>query len=158
VNRDEVLKKLSRIYVLERPERIEGIVFKIPEKVFGPLQDIRKADVGPQMSDGTAPGEYKKDTKTVILYENTFNPNVLFHEIGHCIYNEFLEIAEIKKCEYKKDPLREIETTGEGLSGESGATEFCANAYGLYKAGNTLTGGTPERYRNLVENLKEKGF
>jgi hypothetical protein len=159
VNREELVKKLHKIYVSEELERIEKVVSEIPEKVLGPLHDITKGDNGPLAGDGApAPGEYKKETKTIIFYENTFNPKVLVHEIGHSIYHECSEITEITNSEYEKDRLHVIETEGEGLSWENGAAEFCANAYQLYKTQSISTDEDPRRSQSLAEKLKEKGL
>ncbi len=94
----------------------------------------------------------------MILYENVFCSPVFFHEIGHSIYHEFPEIAEVAKREYRNDPLYEMETAGVGQSEENGASEFLANAYELLKAGNIVTGGDPSRYRSIIEHLENNGL
>jgi hypothetical protein len=159
VNKDEVIQKLLKIYGSEESEQITGAVSEIPKEVLGSLHDITKGHDGPPGIKGIpAKGEYKKETKVVILYENVFCPKVLFHEIGHSIYHEFSKIAEITDSEYKKDPFSEMETTGEGLSWEKGAAEFCANAYQLYKTGSISTDEDPERFRGLAEKMQQNWF
>jgi hypothetical protein len=158
MNRNELVEKLRQIYVSEQLERITEVVSEIPEWVLGPVHEITKGHNEPAGIEGIpAKGEYKEETKTVILYENSFCPKVVFHEIGHSIYHEFPEITEITECEYKKDPLQEMETAGEGLSWEKSAAEFCANAYQLHKTGTISTDEDPEKFRSLADKLKEKG-
>ena len=158
MNRNELVEKFLQMYGSGKLERITEVVSEISERVLGPLHDITKGDNGPPgKNEIPAKGEYKQETKSVILYENVFCPRVLFHEIGHSIYHEFPEIAEITECEYKNDPFYKMETAGEGLSREKGAAEFCANAYQLYKTETISTDDDPERFRSLADKLKEKG-
>jgi hypothetical protein len=157
MNREELSQKLQQIYGSEELERIQGVVSEIPERVLGLLHGIEKEDDAPLGQNGIpAKGEYKKESKTVILYENVFCPKVLFHEIGHCIYHECPEMTGITNCEYENDLLSLLETTGLGLSWETGAAEFCANAYQLYKTGTISTEEDPNRFRSLAEKLGEK--
>jgi hypothetical protein len=159
VNKNEVIQKLLEIYGSEELEQIREIASEISEEAIRPLNDIRKSHNGPSGANGIpAPGEYMKETKTIVLYENTFNPKVLIHEIGHSIYHELLDIAEIADSEYEEDFFSDVETTGEGLSWEKGTAEFCANAYQLYKTETISTNEDPERFRSLAEKLKERGL
>lgn len=159
MSKDEVIQKLLQIYGSEELEQITGVVSEIPEEVLGPLHDIRKGCNGPQGANGIpARGEYVKETNTIILYDDAFNPNVLFHEIGHSIYHECPEITQITECEYKNDPFYKMETAGEDLSREKGAAEFCANAYQLYKTQTISTDDDPERFRSLAEKLEQNGY
>lgn len=158
MNRNELVEKLRQIYVSEELERITEVVSEIPERVLGPVHEITKGHNGPPGKNGApALGQYIEETKAIILYEDAFNPKVLFHEIGHSIYHEWPEITEITNSDYENDSLHEIETTGEGLSWEKGAAEFCANAYQLYKTETISTDEDPERFRSLADKLKEKG-
>ena len=151
MNRNEFVEKVRQIYVSEELERITEVVSKIPEKVLVPLYDITKGH------NASPPGKYDNETKIITLNEDDFNPKVLFHEIGHSIYHECPEIAEITNSEYKKNPFIEIETIGEGLSWEQGAAEFCANAYQLCETETISTDEDPERFRSLAEKLREYG-
>jgi hypothetical protein len=145
-----LIEKLHQIYASEELDRIRGVVSEISEKTLGTLHEIIKGDNGPLGRNGVpALGEYKKETKTVVLYENAFNPNVLFHEIGHSIYHECPEIAELTDREYEKDFFHELEING--------AVEFCANAYQLYKTGTISTEEEPDRYRNSGRKIEGKG-
>lgn len=160
MNKDELVEKLHQIYVSEKLERIMEVVSEIPERVLGPIHEITKGDNAPPGSNRIpARGEYKDETKTVILYEDVFCRRVLIHEIGHSIYHECPEIAEITNREYakKEDIFRVLETRGEGLSENEGAAEFCANAYQLYKTGTISIRENPERFRSLAEKLEEEG-
>ena len=152
MDRERLVQKLLQIYGSGELEQIKGVASEISECFLGPVHELRKKDKGP------APGEYDEKTRTITLYEDNFNPKVLFHEIGHCIYHECPEIAKLTNGEYKKDVINELETTGEGLSWERAAAEFCANAYQLYKTGTISTDEAPERFRSLAEKLKEKRF
>lgn len=151
----EMAQKLCQTYPLEEEERILRIVSGIPEKILDVLQNIIKPNNSPQRGNGTPiRGKYEAETKTIMLYENTFDANILFHELGHCIYHEFAEVTEITNRVYKDDPLYEIETTGEGLSERDGASEFCATAYELYKSGDVID----QKYGSLIKILKEMQF
>jgi hypothetical protein len=75
---------------------------------------------------------------------------------GHCIYHEIPEIADVAKNEYRDDiGLPELI---DEASVETGAAEFCANAYQLYKTRTVSTGDGPERYQGLADKLRERGF
>jgi hypothetical protein len=155
MDKDQMVYKLRQAYPTEEAEAILEIVFQIPNKALDVLQDIMKSEEIPERTDGTPiRGEYQAQTRTIILYENALDSNKLFHEIGHCIYNEFSGVTEITNRSYRDDPLYEIEKTGEGLSEHDGASEFCATAYELYKSGEV----TDERYRSLIQALKEMNF
>ncbi len=150
MERDRLVEELCQIYGSEEKGRIEQVVSQIPDGVLDHLFRITKGQNGP------AHGEYDKETKTIILYEDTFNPRVLVHEMGHCIYHEIPGIADATKDDYRND-IGLPELTDESLV-EAGAAEFCANAYQLYKTKTVSTEDGPERYQDLASKLRERGL
>ena len=158
MNREELVQKLQQIYGSEELEQIKEVASQIPKQALSPVHEIIKGHEAPPGINGIpADGEYKEDTKTLLLYGEDFKPKVLFHEIGHCIYHECPEITEVTDSEYRNS-LHELETVGEGLSWEKGAAEFCANAYQLYKTGTISTDERRERFQDLANKLGKRGF
>ena len=162
MKKQELIEKICKIFASEQIDGIKDIVDKIPDKVLAPIQNVEKVENGPKRSNGKkVPSGYNPKTKTVEFYEDTFSVNHLSHEIGHCVYHEFKEIAEIVSSIYPKDEAFEVESILHNGDTDSIYSEFLANTYERFKSGKPLEDikeELREPTEQLIEILKQKKY
>lgn len=137
----------------EEREKIKLLLLKIPEKVLSRIETIKvDHESGPtRLSGEPIRATYDLHTKIITIYATPSDPKYpccLYHEIGHCIFHEFQEVARTAKTECQKGKENEVESLLYG-DVEEWASEFCANAYEICKSEQLANG--KERYQAMID-------
>jgi hypothetical protein len=148
----------------EERELIESLLLEIPEKVLSPLQSINiDRESEPRRSNGEPIyAKYDPPTNVIIIYAKHARPSdpkypcYLYHEIGHCIFHEFQDVARTAKIKCQEGEENKLDLFFYDNDLERWASEFCAKAYESFKCEQITN--KKERYNSMTEYFERNGF
>jgi hypothetical protein len=98
----------------EEREKLKALLLQIAEKVLLQIVTIKvDHESGLRRTNGERlNAAYDPQTKTITIYAMPFDPKYacyLYHEIGHCIFYEFQDVAHAAKIECQKGERNKLE-------------------------------------------------